>query len=257
MSTLANLTIYDLRPQLRVINSASRRRRNGAVTHITLHYNGPAVGAVGDPGRELRHVVEVDVLNHQTRIGGDSLMYHFVVLSDGSIYQTRDLDLIAWHCRDQEGNEHSLGVHLPIGGHQNATDAQWHATTALFEALMDEYQLPSRNAVKGHKEWSHASTECPSLLLMSRLNQWRAGGPPNSLPLLFRIKSNIAQATVREGPGRTFVGALDGTAFMWPSDLLIADKLVVGERIGGEDRWAHRMDGLGFVHVSLLDAVAS
>jgi hypothetical protein len=253
MSKLTDLTIFDLRPQLNVIKSASRRKRKGDVTHLTLHYNGPAVGGFGDPNRELRFVIDVDVPNHQIRIGGDSLMYHFVVLSDGSIYQTRDLDLIAWHTRDAEGNEHSLGVHLPLGGAQDATDEQWHATTNLLEALMDKYELPSRNIVKGHKEWAGASTMCPGLLLMSRLKQWRSGDQPFDRPMLFRIKPNIALANVREGPGREFPVAREGMAIMWPGDVLTADKLVPGERIGAENHWAHRLDGLGFVHVSLLE----
>jgi N-acetylmuramoyl-L-alanine amidase len=256
MSKLADLTIFDLRPQLKVIKSLSRRKRQGDVTHLTLHYNGPEVSGFGDPNRELRQVIDIDVPNHQSRIGGDSLMYHFVVLSDGSIYQTRDLDLIAWHTRDQEGNEHSLGIHLPIGGAQDATSAQWHTTTDLFEALIDEFTLAGRSAVKGHQEWPGASTQCPGSPLMHRLKQWRSGGESFDGPMLFRIKPNIALASVREGPGRDFPVALSGMAFMWPGDTLMADKLVAGERIGHEDRWAHRLDGVGFVHVSLLDVGA-
>ena len=115
MQTL--LTIYDLRPQLSVVNSPNcRRKRSGTVTSVTLHYNGPAVGVFGNPKLELRHVIEIDVPNHQQRIHADSLMYHFVVLSDGSIWQTRDLELQAWHCRNFDGNEYSLAVHLPLGG---------------------------------------------------------------------------------------------------------------------------------------------
>jgi len=253
MPKLTDLTIFDLRPQLKVIKSPSRRKRKGDVTHLTLHFNGPPVSGFGDPNRELRQVIDIDVPNHQIRIGGDSLMYHFVVLSDGSIYQTRDLDLIAWHTRDPEGNEHSLGIHLPLGGPQDATSAQWHATTDLFEALMDEYQLLSRSKVKGHKEWAGASTECPSLLLTGRLKQWRSGDQSFDRPMLFRIKPNIALANVREGPGRDFPVALNGAAIMWPGDTLTADKLVTGESIGSENRWAHRLDDVGFVHVSLLD----
>jgi hypothetical protein len=249
------LKIYDLRPQLDLLDRPlCRRRRRGEVTSITLHYNGPALRGFGNPQAELRRVVEVDTPNHQRRLHADSLMCHFVVLSDGSIWQSRDLELQAWHCGNAEGNEQSLAVYLPLGGVQDATAAQWVATTQLCAELIAEHNLPGRQAVKGHLEWS--PTACPGPLLMSRLRAWRAvaAGEPFSGGV-FRIKADVGAANVRLGPDRRFPVALGGQAVMWPGDLLNADETVLGESIGGEQRWAHRSDGLGFVHLSMLDAV--
>ncbi len=250
---LDSLVVNDLRPRLDVVPGlASRVKRQGAVTSLTLHYNGPPVSGAGTPERELRQIEVIDVPNHQQRIGADSLMYHLVVLSDGSIHQTRDYDLIAWHCRHREGNHHSLAIHLPVGGAQRATTRQWDATVALFEALIDEHDLDGRRVVKGHREWS--ATECPGPLLMDRLRAWRAGdaeAPPPSGGF-YRVRRDVSAARIRTGPGRDFPVALDGLARMWPGDLLDADQIVDGEAIAGERRWAHRRDGLGYVHFSLV-----
>lgn len=253
MTTLSTLNIQDLRPRLNVLDRPlCRRRRRGAVTSVTLHYNGPPVGAFGQPEHEIRHIVEVDVPSQQERLGADSLMYHLVVLSDGQIHQTRGFELQAWHCRNFDGNEHSIAVHLPLGGKQDATAIQWERTTALFSALIDEYRLDGRQAVKGHMEWS--ATLCPGMLLMNRLRAWRTEESHESFPGgTFHIRNDVDGANVREGPGRAFRVAGGGQAVMWPGDILFADVIITGEIIGGVDRWAHRSDGLGFVHMSLLE----
>jgi hypothetical protein len=93
-ATFASLGITDVRDSLSVVASTPagcRRARNAPVASATLHFNGPPVGVFGKPQAELYHVIAIDTPNHQARIGADSLQYHLVVLSDGSIYQTRDL----------------------------------------------------------------------------------------------------------------------------------------------------------------------
>lgn len=179
MSALARLRINDLRPRLSVKPNPpgfvkkgiiSRRKRRGPIDSATVHYNGPAVSAFGNVTRELAHVINIDVPNHQSRIGADSLMYHFVVFSDGSLWQTRDLDLIAWHCAHPYGNEHSIAIHLPIGGNQQPTAAQLASLSALLDALGRDYNFP-RSAVRGHQEWS--ATACPGVPLMGWLRSWR------------------------------------------------------------------------------------
>lgn len=250
------LQIHDLRPRLDVRpNPRSRRRRVGAVTSLTLHYNGPPVPGAGTPERELRHIVGVDVPNHQQRLDADSLQYHLVVLSDGTIHQTRDFDLIAWHSRTAQGNEHSLAIHLPIGGVQRPTARQWDATVALCEELVAAHGLSGRDAVKGHLEW--AATECPGPVLMPRLVGWRGApaGDARDTGALFRVRRDVSAARIRTAPTRESPVALDGRARMWPGDVLDASEVVAGEPIGRERRWARRRDGLGYVHLSLLTRV--
>jgi hypothetical protein len=248
---LADLAIRDVRGQLPSISARRPQPRGEPVRSLTLHYNGPAVSAFGNPAAELRHIVKVDAPDHQQRLSADSLQYHYCVLSDGAILLTRDPRLPAWHCGVIEGNQSSLAIHLPLGGLQDATDAQWAAATRLFEALIAEHKLAGRHVVRGHREWK--STLCPGPNLTRRLEAWRAARPADGG--LYRIRANVAAANVREGPGTGFPVALRGKAVMWPGDVLDADAVTSGEAVGGDPRWLHRRDGLGFVHHSLVEGL--
>jgi hypothetical protein len=255
MAKLGELGMQDLRARLMVdhTNKHSRRKRQGSVKSVTLHYNGPRVAGFGNVNSELKQVIEIDTPYHIRNIPSDSLAYHIVVLSDGQIYQTRDFDLQVYHCGNTESNESSIAVHLPLGGEQNATEVQWAATVRVFEALVEDYKLGGRYSVKGHREWTGVSTICPGPLLMARLNNWRNAAPVQGG--LYRIKADIAGANVRQGPGRNFPVAWNGAAVMLPGEYLDADVLVDGECLDNECKWAHRRDHVGFVHMSLLEAV--
>lgn len=248
---LADLSIRDIRAELPTSSPRRPGRRKLPVQSVTLHYNGPPVSAFGNPAAEQRHIVKVDAPNHQQRLAADSLQYHYCVLSDGAILLTRDPNLTAWHCGVTEGNETSLAVHLPLGGLQDATLVQWAATCRLFEALIAEHKLAGRQVVRGHREWK--DTLCPGPNLTRRLEAWRADGRPAGG--LYRIRADVAAANVREGPGTAFPVALGGRAQMWPGDVLDADAVTEGEAVGGDSRWLHRRDGLGFVHYSLVEGL--
>src|SRR5580765_3085836 len=134
------LHINDLRPRLRVVRNPpgyqiSRRQRTKPVVSVTWHYNGPAVANVQNTEKVRQFVVTADCENHISRLGADSLQYHFVVYTNGDIDQTRDLNLIAWHCRNVTGNESSIAIHCPIGGIQDVTDSQLASLTKLTDIL--------------------------------------------------------------------------------------------------------------------------
>ena len=251
-TALAVLQARDIQDRLSVLDRPlCRRARNAPISGATLHYNGPPVSAFGQPERELRHVIAIDVPNHQARLDADSLMYHFIVLSDGRTLQTRDLDLQAWHCGHKVGNEGHIAIHLPLGGTQDATAPQWRATCLLFESIILAYELPGRSAIKAHSEWK--PTACPGPRLLPRLKAWRAG--ELHTPTFYRIRPDVPLANIRQGPGRTFPVALDGRAVLYPRDTVDADAIVEGEAIAGERRWAHLRTGVGFIHMSLLVAL--
>lgn len=183
MSALAQLRINDLRPRLSVKPNPpelvkrgiiSRRKRKGPIKGAVIHYNGPRVPFFPNAAREREFVVNVDCPNHQARIGGDSLMYHFIVLSDGSIWQTRDIDFIAWHAAHPEANEYYVAIAMVLGEGQDATPAQWASVAALLAALRADYGF-GRSNVTGHQEWS--KTACPGLL-QARVRAYRQAVDP-------------------------------------------------------------------------------
>lgn len=213
MAVLDQLGIRDLRPRLSVVASPLRRKRSGPITTATLHYNGPPLSVAGNAAAELDFVVRVDVPEHQRRIGMDSLAYTFVVPSDGTIWQTRALDLYAAHCGNAEGNEHSLGVHLPIGTGQRPTAAQWDATVRLFDALRADYGF-GRNGVVGHCEWPRGSwapavvsptyklqpgqSACPGVVLHRLLAAYRAADDGLLIAAPPRIDAHTFKAILDE-----------------------------------------------------------
>lgn len=239
---LADILIEDLRPKLRVVKSKARVVRPGVPTTITAHWNGPAVKGFGDIDAELRQIRVPDTDWHINHLGADSLQYHFCILSDGSIWQTRDLNLEAWHCGHKAGNRWSIAVHFPLGKGQVPTVAQWAAAEWLFEGIIGEFGMAGREVVKGHMEWK--ATECPGPDLMTRLRAWREARPGVRR---YQVIVGIDFAAVREGRSTKFPIALDGEATLAPGAIIEIDDVT--------ERWAHLASGLGFVHMSLLREV--
>lgn len=175
MTALASLNIFDLRPRLSVKPISPtldniRRPRRGPVKGAVIHYNGPALSYRANTLAVLNHIINVDTPNHQSRIGGDSLMYHFCVLDNGDIYQTRDINFPAWHAAHPEANEYYIAIHLPLGEGQDATPRQWASVEALLAALRADHGF-GRDKVRGHQEFS--KTACPGLL-QARVIAYRA-----------------------------------------------------------------------------------
>lgn len=252
------MEIKDLRSRLSVVENPlvlrrqgiySRKERPGAPRGVVFHYNGPALPFAGNPERELAFIINVDVPNHQQRIGADSLMYHYVVLGNGDVYQTRDEDLIAWHAAAIIANTYHLGVHFPIGGSQDVTPEQWRAGIGLFEYLSWKYGF-GKDALTGHREWS--KTACPGPHIMRRIREYR--GQPAVKPEPYSLWEATEVCNVRQAPRRTF---LDGRPVpivrkIKAGERLLADLVKTDgdvEIIGGDRRWLHLADGSGFVKV--------
>lgn len=262
MSALSALLVRDLRPLLAVRSSASRRVRRLPVNGATLHYNGPALPFFPNPARELDFVVRVDVPEHQKRIGADSLQYHFVVLSNGEIWQTRDLNLVAWHCGNTTGNEQSIAIHLPLGVGQQPTGVQWRAVGALLDALRADYGF-GRDAVVGHNEWPRTNgaarpspvyrvmpsqSECPGPLVHRLIAEYRAATDKPATETWVAIW----RCPIRQAPRVTFEdgGAVPIAGWLNPGQEFEVDLVKTdgdAQEVRGDRRWLHLANGLGFV----------
>lgn len=216
-----------------------------ATTSITWHYNGPPVPAERQRGRGLMAQLRADAIYQMrpgwggTIAGADGLMYHFAIASDGTIYQTRDLDALLWHCAHADGNGHGLALHLPLGGDQVPTDPQLDSLYRLTDALRKRYAIPVAR-VFGHQEWKHA-TLCPGPVLMHALRLYRGGVKAIAIPTSidpalrrWRVRDGIT-ANVRQGPGTSYPVA----GRLKAGTVVYVDVTKQGETVEGDTEWVH------------------
>jgi hypothetical protein len=248
-------------PTIRDIEDALPHRdwqigtRAGAPRYLTLHYNGPVV-ANRTPKGELAQLT-ADA-NYHMRKGGvgapngaDGLQYHYAVISDGTIYQCRNDSAVLWHSGNAVGNAWSLSIHVPVGGKQDATEAQWASVLALFEFLRTRYAIPIERVI-GHSEWK--STDCPGPKLMPRLIRWRQSAPATRVQA--HGSARVATA-VYEAPTTIATIALGGRAHLDVGQAMDFDAILVGKLALGDVRWLHRADGTGFVPYGALTIALS
>lgn len=267
MSALEQLGLIDVRKRFKR-TAWTIGRRPGRATGATLHFagdvpvpngltvdrraEGPA--AVAAQREQLIGFIQrAYVPRHIYELGADGIQYPLIATASGEILLSRDIDSILWHCANATGNKWSIGVHAPVGGRQDVTPIQWQRITDIFGALILDFGMQGRAAVRGHCEWPRSDGKrqksCPGPILMARLLAWR-GGP--SLPRMYRVTQD---ANIRQGQSRRFPIALGGTAVARRGQTFLVDDIDIGEMIGKENRWAHRADGLGFIHMSLLEPV--
>ncbi len=233
--------------------------RSGSPTGATLHYNGPPVAAFGNVAGEIRQL-ESDARYHMRPdvLSADGIQYHYAVLSDGQVARLRDDRAILWHCANASGNAHHLAIHLPLGGAQRPTDAQWRATCDLFDRLVVGYNWHSRNVILGHREWPRSDGKpqksCPGPIVFRMLQIWR-GQLHEAQPSHYRV--TVDTALIREGPGQQFKVALNGAARLHRGDFFTVDSITHGTPPKGSTnpRWLHLGTGVGFIFEELATQV--
>jgi hypothetical protein len=83
---------------------------------------------------------------------------------------------------------------------------------------------------------------------MRRLRLWREGDQPAPA---HHYRVHPEEANVRQGPGIGYPIVIE----VKPGEIVVASCVVRGECIKGDDRWLHRADGLGFMHMSVVEPV--
>lgn len=217
--------------------------------YFTLHWNGPAVKAFGNPQGEIAQL-QFDAQWHM-RPGGvgavngaDGIQYHGATLSNGLNIQLRDWSAKLWHCGNEVGNLQSPAWHLPIGKGQQPTQAQLDQVFGVvIPAFQREYHFTHVN-VLGHQEWK--LTDCPGTLMIHLMN-WRETRD-TVLPITWY--KTLANVFVRETPeikpNKANV-ALKGTALIPKGTVFAVNAVVNGKSHNGIDKYVHRADGLGFM----------
>jgi hypothetical protein len=227
--------------------------RQPTKTAITWHWNGPTVAGVEAKTEawHLWHVKSVIIPNHISRIHADGVQYHAYVLPNGEFWQLRDFDAVLWSTRDWEGNGYSINIHVPIGIGQIMTEAQKRTLVTESDEIIRQFGMVGRSRVFGHQEWKGAATDCPGPYMMAELKAYRAGSAGAGY---FEVQWD--NSLVREGPARSFPVALQGKARLRKGDVFLADEVKIGDNVNGENRWLHRADGLGFIHIAATKKVS-
>lgn len=230
-------------------------RRNGAPRYLTVHFNGPAIPQQRTLQEWYGHLKFIAEFHAGPYLSADGIQYHYAVLPGGEVVQTRDDSAILWHCGNGTGNVESLAIHLPLGGSQRPSAAQWNAVDELLNWLRSRYGIAT-DCVYGHRQWPRRSgmasihngqmpgqSECPGDMVMGMLAEWRAeqGGR-------YVVKY---RANVREAPDVSAPVAWGGTAVLPVGYVIEGGTLVQGTPFRGDARWLHWPGG-GFVHVSAL-----
>lgn len=192
---------------------------------------------------------------------------HYLEDKKGQILQILDPHLRAWHAgavRDQRfNNNNSIGIEV----HYTPGEGVWnpamhHGLTWLVMKLVQEFNIQNPSLIETHRNVAIPKGRKidPSGFDDEAFYQWR-----DSLftfkDISFTRYMAIDAANIRQQPGKyanNIAGTLEKGAVIL-SSVIKVDEL--GENIAGINTWAHvtqgesrgkRIDGLGFVHTSLL-----
>jgi len=126
--------------------------------------------------RTLESSIKYLVIHHSATLGGDAFSfaryhvnsldwpgigYHYVILEDGTIQWTNDLNVTSYHVKGY--NSQSIGICL-VGDFtiEILRTEQKAAARELIRNLLDRLEL-GIDAVKGHNEFVGSATACPAL----------------------------------------------------------------------------------------------
>lgn len=184
------MNIQDVRNQLmRHPTKIYGRRRIDEIKLLVIHHSATLDG---DAFAFARYNVEV-----RNWVGSS---YHYVIKRNGVIQFACDLENISPHVGMY--NRQGLGICL-VGDfrEQKPTTQQIQSLKLLVPNLMKFLNLESKS-VKGHKELSNTSTECPVI------NMEEIRG-------LFQVNDNTEKVVVRGEDGKLYEGLLvNGKAFV-------------------------------------------
>lgn len=96
-----------------------------------------------------------------------NIAYHYIIDDEGDVYPVRKHDNIGYHATNWEVNKQSVGICL-IGNFMGEFPSKeaMDSLRELIKQLDDDYNI---SYVKGHKQVSQRSTDCPGTNLFRML----------------------------------------------------------------------------------------
>ncbi len=135
---------------------------------------------------------------HRDVRGWCDIGYHFLISSDGEIYEGRPITRLGAHTAG--ANTDNVGIALIGSFNQVApSSAQLAATSALLRAIATQYGITlSRTTVKGHREQGTTETDCPGektfALLPSIVEAAKRGDVPPPPPMTLDTIQGVVYA---------------------------------------------------------------
>lgn len=122
--------------------------------YIVIHHFGITVNYFGNVKIEQK-ACENSFSKHP------EYFYHYVILSDGTIFKGNDEAIVVYHANNHKINDTSIAVCV-FGNFmkQNPTKQQIEQLTKLILTLSKKYSIKPQNIV-GHRDVGDARTDCP------------------------------------------------------------------------------------------------
>jgi LysM repeat protein len=182
------LNLVDVRASMPNHENYKDWNRNTAISGIAIHHSATADRETGLPSGDAYSYFDYHVNGRGWAHGG----YNYVITGNGTIQYALDEKIAAYHAgfkdpNDSEGleygqfwNNHYLAICLSGWFNENRTyrdasgihsipnngthpsQAQMDSLLALIRYLQEKYHIPVEN-VRGHRELTGNSTQCPGL----------------------------------------------------------------------------------------------
>lgn len=140
----------------------------GGIKRLTLHHTGEHLSSSGLHDTEVIQRIE---RYHAEHLGWAAIGYHFLVGTNGTVYEGRPIQWQGAHCGG-DNNRHNIGV--TVIGHfdlQLPNSRQIAGLTQLLNGLRSQYRIPTRECY-GHRDWK--ATICPGTALYNWLKRYKA-----------------------------------------------------------------------------------
>lgn len=176
-----------------LLNSRSwYQRPTEKVTTLTIHHS-----AMKQDGRQTNDSVLETIKKVHTGQGWPGLSYHFVIMPDGTIYQTNDFTDITWH---DTINDDSIGILVHGYFHPDVNEIPTQAQLVSLKELLDDLcinhpEFPAdQDNVVGHRERS--ATACPGDNLFKYVVEYREKkGQVNWVQTASKCEDDLAKMT--------------------------------------------------------------
>ncbi|MCB9595466.1 MAG: N-acetylmuramoyl-L-alanine amidase [Sandaracinaceae bacterium] len=183
--------------------------RDSARYRMAIHHtSSPSTGDVAARVRGFQAY-------HMDSRGWCDVGYHFLIGADGTIYEGRPLELLGAHVGgNNTGNvgiafvgcfEPSNCSPASTWGPSTPSDAMIASASRLVAYLADEYGItPSASTIKGHRQHSGASTDCPGINVLDRMTEIRSGTVAEAPPPADPPPAEVGGASCTHSYGGTY-----------------------------------------------------